>query len=154
MNELVFRKATRADVPVIVAMLANDPLGRTRERVDDPLPQSYYDAFEAIDANSRSQLIVVEKNGRTVATMQLDFVPCLTHQGGERMLIEAVHVVESERGKGIGKAMMRWALDQGRERGAHTAQLTSHKSRARAHAFYERLGFVASHTGFKREIAR
>jgi ribosomal protein S18 acetylase RimI-like enzyme len=154
MSELVFRKASRADVPMIVAMLANDPLGRTRERADDPLPPSYYAAFEAIDANPRAQLIVVERNGKTVGTMQLDFVPCLTHQGGERMVIEAVHVLEGERGKGIGEAMMRWALARGRERGAHTAQLTSHKTRTRAHAFYQRLGFVASHTGFKRELAR
>ncbi len=128
-------------------MLADDPIAAARE--GDPSDVVYLDAFEAIDADPRQELIVAEDGGRVVGTMQITFIPGLSRKGGERALVEAVRVGASMRGQGLGRAMMRWAIDRARERGCRMVQLTSDKARADAHRFYTSLGFVDSHVGFK-----
>ncbi|MFC6086343.1 GNAT family N-acetyltransferase [Sphaerisporangium aureirubrum] len=142
-----FRAARRDDVPLIVALLTDDPIGAGRE--GDPSDEAYLRAFEAIDADPRQELIVAESDGRVVATMQITFVPGLSRRGGERALIEAVRVGAAMRGQGLGRTMMRWAVDRARERGCRMVQLTSDKARGDAHRFYTSLGFVDSHVGFK-----
>lgn len=146
---LTFRLAKRADVPEIVRLLAEDELGRQRERYENPLPKAYYAAFEQIDGNPDFELIVAEINGQIVGTLQLIFIASLSYQGGLRAQVESVRVDESLRNQGIGKRMMEWALERARERGAHLIQLTTHQTRADAHRFYERLGFKGSHLGMK-----
>ncbi|MEV7965767.1 GNAT family N-acetyltransferase [Sphaerisporangium sp. NPDC088356] len=144
---VIFRAARREDVPLIVAMLADDPIAAARE--GDPSDEVYLSAFEAIDADPRQELVVAEADGEVVGTMQLTFIPGLSRRGGERALIEAVRVGASMRGQGLGRAMMLWAVDRARERGCRMVQLTSDKARADAHRFYTSLGFVDSHVGFK-----
>jgi ribosomal protein S18 acetylase RimI-like enzyme len=150
--DLIFRDAMAGDVPAIVAILADDALGKKREKVTDPLQQSYWDAFAAITADPRSKLIVVERDRRVVATMQLTFIPALTHQGAERLLLEAVHVAKEWRDQGIGEAMVKWAIEAARARDCRFITLTSHKSRHRAHKFYKGLGFERTHYGFRYAI--
>jgi len=147
--DLRYRQATRDDVPAVVALLADDALGARREDVRDPLPQAYYDAFEAIDQERHHTLIVAESGGSIVGTMQLSFLPYLTYRGGWRMQIEAVRVSGGQRGKGVGESMLRWAIGRAREQGCHLVQLTTDKTRPDALRFYERLGFRASHEGMK-----
>jgi len=144
-----FRPATRTDLPAIVRMLAEDELGARRERFETPLPQAYYTAFEAIDADPNQELIVTELNGEVVGTLQLMYLPSLSYRGGTRAQVESVRVLERLRGQGIGARMMEWAIERARQRGCQLMQLTSHKSRADAHRFYERLGFTKSHIGMK-----
>lgn len=145
-----FRKAQKADVIHIVAMLANDKLGKLREDYRDPLPDTYYQAFEAIDADPNQELMVVENTDQEViGTLQLSFIPYLTYQGGIRAQIEAVRIREDMRGSGIGELLFRWAIDRAREKGAHVLQLTTDKKRPDAKRFYEKLGFKASHEGMK-----
>ncbi|WP_424536586.1 GNAT family N-acetyltransferase [Sphaerisporangium viridialbum] len=144
---VIFRPARREDVPLIVAMLADDPIAAARE--GDPSDEAYLAAFQAIAADPRQELVVAEADGEVVGTMQLTFVPGLSRRGGERALIEAVRVGASMRGQGLGRAMMRWAIDRARERGCRMVQLSSDKARADAHRFYTSLGFVDSHVGFK-----
>ncbi|RZU49568.1 putative N-acetyltransferase YhbS [Krasilnikovia cinnamomea] len=150
MTQLIFRSATRADVPEILALLEDDAIHRSRQQVvaerDDA---ACWAAFEAIDADPRNELIVAEDAGTVVGTCQLTFIPSLSRRGAERMTIEAVRVRTDLRGHGIGKAMMRWALDRARERGCGLAQLTTDKRRTDAHRFYAGLGFTASHEGMK-----
>ena len=146
MSDTAFRPATRADVPAIVALLADDFLGATRETPDEA---AYLRAFEDIDADPRNELIVADRDGEVVGTMQLTFIPGLSNRGAERMQIEAVRVCSDLRGQGLGREMIVWALELGRARGCRTAQLTTHRSREAAHRFYERLGFEASHLGMK-----
>lgn len=146
MSDTAFRPATRADVPAIVALLADDVLGATRERLDDG---AYLRAFEAIDADPRNELIVADRDGEVVGTMQLTFIPGLSSRGTERLQIEAVRVRSDLRSQGLGREMIVWALERGRARGCRTAQLTTHRSRQAAHRFYERLGFDPSHVGMK-----
>lgn len=150
--DLIFRDARADDLAAIVALLHDDPLGKKREKVTDPIQQSYWDAFAAITADPRSKLIVVERDRRVVGTMQLTFIPALTHQGAERLLLEAVNVGRDFRAQGIGSAMMRWAIDAAKARGCRFVMLTSHKSRRRAHEFYKRIGFQKTHAGFRYEI--
>jgi GNAT superfamily N-acetyltransferase len=152
-TDLVFRDAKRADLPTLVAMLANDPLGHLREQITGPLSPAYYAAFKAIAAAPDARLMVVQRGGVVVGTMQLHVLSGLTHQGARRMIIDAVRVLESERGQAIGETMMRWAIARARESGCRSVRLTSHRSRTRAHGFYERLGFVRSHLGFTYELA-
>lgn len=147
--ELLFRRATRADVPAIVALLANDLLGSQREQASDPLPDNYFVAFAEIERDPNQVLTVVEAAGEVIGTLHLTYLPSLTYRGGKRALIEAVRVAASQRNQGIGQRMFEWAITQAREAGCHMVQLTTDKRRPDAVRFYESLGFVASHIGMK-----
>ena len=149
MDGLTFRVARRADVPVILTLLAQDRLDAGRRVVGEAADAAFWRAFEAIDADPRNEQVVAELDGAVVGTCQLTFTPSLTRDGSERMTIEGVRVRADTRGAGIGRAMMAWALARARERGCGLAQLTTDKSRTRAHLFYATLGFVASHEGMK-----
>ncbi|GIG86841.1 GNAT family N-acetyltransferase [Plantactinospora endophytica] len=155
MSELIFRVACRADVPAIVAMLLDDEVAAAREqaqpaeRTGEEVDAAYWAGFEAVDADPRNELIVVELDGEPVGTMQLTFIPGLSRRGAERMQIEAVRVRSDLRGEGIGRRMMDWAVHQARERGCRLVQLTTDKRRTAAHRFYASLGFQASHEGMK-----
>lgn len=139
-------RAAPEDLPAIVELLLDDPLGQTRENPSDP---AYAAAFAAIDADPAHLLVVALDREQVVGTLQLTFVPGLSRQGALRAQIEGVRVSRTARGSGLGAAMVQWAIDYSRERGADLLQLTTDKTRTRAHTFYERLGFVASHEGMK-----
>lgn len=143
------RRATKEDIPAIVEMLANDKLGSQREKFQDPLPDSYWVAFEQIDADPNQELVVMENAGTVVGTLQLSFLHYLTYQGGIRAQIEQVRVHQSQRGKGLGKQLFEWAIHHAKEKGSHVVQLTTDKKRTDALKFYENLGFKASHEGMK-----
>jgi GNAT superfamily N-acetyltransferase len=151
---VTFRIATRADVPAIIALLEDDPVSRARDGVvAESADAAYWSAFEAIDADPRNELIVADDGaGEVVATCHLTFTPSLSRRGAERMTIEAVRVQSGLRGRGVGRAMMTWALGRARERGCGLVQLTTDKRRTDAHRFYEGLGFVASHEGMKLKL--
>lgn len=148
-DDIVFRVARREDVPAIVRMLADDELGSQRETYEEPLPQTYYAAFEQLDHDANHELIVAESGGEVVGTLHLMFLPSLSYQGGLRAQVESVRVDRNFQNQGIGSRMMKWAIERARERGAHIVQLTTHKTREDAHRFYERLGFKGSHLGMK-----
>ncbi len=147
---VVLRTAREADVPAVVQLIAADQLGATRDGVrDEDDLAAYIAAFQSIDADPAHLLVVAEDEGQIVGTFQLSFLPGLARRGGLRAQIEAVRVAESQRGSGLGAAMMGWAIDEARRRGCALVQLTSDKTRSDAHRFYARLGFVASHEGMK-----
>jgi GNAT superfamily N-acetyltransferase len=146
------RKASPADVPHIVRLLANDPLGKQRESYQDPLPQSYYTAFAAIDADKNHYLIVVEDDKKIIGTSQLNILQYLTYQGGKRGQIEGVRIDPAYQKQGIGRLMIEWAINKSRELGCHLVQLTMDKKRLETIEFYQKLGFVASHEGLKRPL--
>ena len=149
MSEIIFRAATRADVPSIVRMLADDELGSQRECYEDPLPESYLRAFEQIENDPNHELIVAELNGEVVGTLHLTFLRSISYQGGLRAQVESVRVDRKYQNRGIGSKMMEWTIKRAKGRGAHLVQLTTHTSREDAHRFYERLGFKKSHLGMK-----
>ncbi|HLM01912.1 MAG TPA: GNAT family N-acetyltransferase [Pyrinomonadaceae bacterium] len=146
---LKFRQAAREDLPEIVRMLADDFLGQTRERYENPLPESYIKAFEEIEADKNNELIVAETGGAIVGTLQITFTPSISFQGGKRATIESVRVDEKYRGRGVGKELMKWAITRAREENCFAVQLTTNADRADAHRFYENLGFKGSHLGMK-----
>jgi len=148
-SQLVYREATEEDLPTLVAMLAEDPLGAAREDPSSPLNARYLDAFQAIDADPNNSLTVVEENGKPAGMLQLTFIPYLTHTGSWRCLVEGVRIHRDCRGRGLGSEFIRWAIARARERGCSIVQLTSDKQRPDALRFYESLGFTASHEGFK-----
>jgi GNAT superfamily N-acetyltransferase len=137
-------------VPAIVRLLASDPLGAARETTGTgDLPEAYWQAFDAIDADPRQLLVVADLGGRVVGTLQLTFIPSLTYRGGERAQIEAVRIDAGSRNRGLGRAMVGWAIEQARARGCRLVQLTTDQRRPEALRFYESLGFRATHTGMK-----
>jgi len=146
---VIVRDAEERDLPAVVALYADDELGATREQATDPLPVEYRRAFAAITDDPRHRLVLVEQDGRVVATLQLSFLPHLVRRGGERAQIEAVRVAADQRGNGLGRQLIGWAVDQARERGCVLVQLTTDATRPDAHRFYESLGFRASHVGMK-----
>lgn len=147
MSDYQVRRATAADIPQIVALLADDPLGATRESPDDLAP--YEAAFERIAADPNQHQMVVERGGRVVGCLQLTVIPGLGRRGATRAIVEAVRVAADERGSGLGTELLSWAIDESRRLGVNLLQLTSDSTRTDAHRFYERLGFQPSHIGFK-----
>jgi GNAT superfamily N-acetyltransferase len=143
------RPARREDVPAIVALLADDPLGSGRETIANPLPDGYRRAWEAIAANPSARLVVAEDAGAIVGTLQLDLLDSLTRGGMRRAQVEGVRVARSARGAGLGRALLEWAIAEARREGCGLVQLTSDLARDDAARFYEALGFAASHRGFK-----
>lgn len=144
-----FRPATARDVPEIVAMLTDDHLGAGREGAD---LSAYLDAFARIEASNGTLLIVGEMGDRVIATYQLSILPGLAMQGRIRATVESVRVASDLRSQGLGALLMADAEARAKAAGAGVLQLTTHNSRTRAHAFYERLGFTQSHKGYKREL--
>lgn len=141
------RPARREDVAAIVAMLADDHLGRARERVEDPLPASYYDAFARVERDPNLTLVVAESAGRVVGCLQLAILPGLSSQGGVRGLLEDVRVASDCRSRGIGEQLVQWALAEAKARNCNLVELLTHQTRVDAQRFYKRLGFTASHVG-------
>ncbi|MFF3729909.1 GNAT family N-acetyltransferase [Streptomyces sp. NPDC002476] len=147
MSDLDIRPATPADLPAVVAMLADDPLGARRESPDDLVP--YHAAYRRLADDPNQRLMVAVRESRVVGTLQLTIIPGLSRRGATRSVIEGVRVHADERGSGLGTRMIEWAVDESRRLDCQLVQLTSDVSRTDAHRFYERLGFTASHVGFK-----
>ncbi|MCX4959457.1 GNAT family N-acetyltransferase [Streptomyces virginiae] len=148
--ELTIRLATEADVPAIVAMLADDPLGATRESPEDLTP--YLAALKRLTGDPNQHLVVAVRADRVVGTLQLTIVPGLSRKGATRSIIEGVRVHADERGGGLGTRFIEWAVEKSRAENCSLVQLTSDATRTDAHRFYERLGFTASHVGFKLQL--
>jgi ribosomal protein S18 acetylase RimI-like enzyme len=148
--DIVIRRADRDDVPVIVALLADDPLGAKREDVADLA--IYERAFDEVAAQPGNMILVADRAGEIIGCLQFTIIPGLSRRGAKRGQIEGVRVAADSRGLGLGERMLRHAIDLARDAGCALVQLTSDNSRADAHRFYERLGFVASHAGFKLDL--
>ncbi|MFG3034131.1 GNAT family N-acetyltransferase [Streptomyces sp. NPDC048253] len=150
MGDLEIRAAVAEDIPAIVGMLADDPLGAQRESPDDLSP--YLTALERLTADPNQRLVVAVREGQVVGTLQLTIIPGLSRRGSTRSIIEGVRVHTDERGSGLGTRFIEWAVEESRRENCQLVQLTSDSTRTDAHRFYERLGFVASHVGFKLQL--
>ncbi|MCH8026349.1 MAG: GNAT family N-acetyltransferase [Chloroflexi bacterium] len=146
------RDADEADLPRIVELLAQLSLDATRERLEEPLPASYLAAFEEIIADQRQRLLVIETQGRIAGSAVLIIVPNLSHQGRPYAIIENIVVDTAARGAGSGETLVRYAIEEARKAGCYKLSLTSNKRRPDAHRFYERLGFQATHEGYRLEF--
>jgi ribosomal protein S18 acetylase RimI-like enzyme len=146
-TDIPIREALADDVPAIAALLADDPLGATREDVGDLA--AYRRAFDAVAAQAGNTVLVAERGGAVIGCLQLTLIPGLSRRGTIRALIEGVRVSAGSRGLGVGERLIGHAIELARAAGCGLVQLTSDKSRSDAHRFYERLGIVASHVGFK-----
>ncbi|MEU1708555.1 GNAT family N-acetyltransferase [Streptomyces sp. NPDC005706] len=150
MGDLEIRRATASDLPALVAMLADDPLGAQRESPNDLSP--YLTALERLTADPNQRLVVAVRGTRVVGTLQLTIIPGLSRRGATRSIIEGVRIHADERGSGLGTQLVEWAIEESRRQDCHLVQLTSDISRTDAHRFYERLGFTPSHVGFKLQL--
>lgn len=145
---MIFRTATRQDLPAIIALLTHEDTALDPRTVE--VDERYVQAFDAVSADARNEMIVMDEgDGTVLGCLQLTYIPGLGRQGQERALIEAVRVRTDRRGAGLGRALLTWAVERARTRGCTLVQLTSSKRRAEAHRFYESLGFARSHEGFK-----
>ncbi|QNE76196.1 GNAT family N-acetyltransferase [Streptomyces finlayi] len=147
MNDLSIRPVALSDLPAVVAMLADDPLGAQRESPDDLTP--YNTALQRLADDPNQHVVVAVREERIVGTLQLTIIPGLSRRGSTRSIIEGVRVHADERGSGLGTQMIQWAVDESRRQECQLVQLTSDVTRTDARRFYERLGFTASHVGFK-----
>jgi GNAT superfamily N-acetyltransferase len=145
---VIFRTATRSDLAAIIALLADEETVLDPSAID--VDEAYAKAFEAIDADGRNEMMVLDEgDGTVLGCLQLTYIPGLGRHGAERALIEAVRIRADRRGAGLGRELLVRAIDRARGRGCTLVQLTSNKSRVEAHRFYGSLGFVRSHDGFK-----
>lgn len=150
MGDLEIRAAVADDIPAIVGMLADDPLGAQRESPDDLTP--YLTALERLSSDPNQHLVVAVREGRVIGTLQLTVIPGLSRKGSTRSIIEGVRIHADERGSGLGTHLIEWAVAESRRQNCQLVQLTSDNTRTDAHRFYERLGFTASHVGFKLQL--
>jgi ribosomal protein S18 acetylase RimI-like enzyme len=146
-SSITIRRARREDVGAIVRMLADDALGASRERLEEPLPPSYFQAFDKVARDQNLRLVVAEQGGAVVGCLQLCILPGISSQGASRGLIEDVRVASDRRSRGIGEQLVQWALAEARASGCKLVELLTHHSRVDAQRFYERLGFARSHVG-------
>ena len=146
---LTYRHAVAADLPLIIGLIVEDSVIDSGDDAADAMHADYTMALAAIEADPNQEMFVVELGGKPVGCFQLSYLPGLMRRGMWRGQIEAVHVSADRRNLGLGTQMMRWALERCREKGCGMVQLTSNKKRTDAHRFYERLGFLKSHEGFK-----
>jgi ribosomal protein S18 acetylase RimI-like enzyme len=147
-SKVTIRRARCDDLGIIVAMLADDPRGGARERLEDPLPQTYFQAFEKVDRDPNIQLVVaVDDEGGVVGCLQLCILPGVSSQGASRGLLEDVRVASHCRSRGIGEQLVQWAVAEARAKGCKLVELLTHHTRVDAQRFYERLGFARSHVG-------
>ncbi len=152
-TQVALRRAIRPDLPALVALLAADDLGATRDGIRGQADRDAYErAFQAIDQDPAQLLLVAEARGRVVGTLQLSFIPGLSRRGALRAQIESVRVAPTMRGRGLGEALFTWSIAEARRRGCALVQLTTDKTRTDAHRFYDRLGFTASHEGLKLDL--
>ncbi|MDR6862399.1 GNAT family N-acetyltransferase [Phycicoccus sp. 3266] len=149
-REVLVRRAHEADLAAIVHLLADDRLGVTRE--DEGDLTAYRRGLTAIDADPNQLLVVLDDDGDVVGTLQLTFIPGISHGGAWRAQVEGVRVATDRRGSGLGGQLMEWVAQESRRRGCRMVQLTTNKTRTDAHRFYERLGFVGSHEGYKLDL--
>ncbi len=153
--KLSFRQAKEADLKILVHLLADDELGQRREDTSTPLNKAYRQSFEQITIDPNNELIVVEQDQTKpiiVGMLQLTFIPYLTHIGSWRCLVEGVRIHKDYRGAGLGTEFFEWAINHAKERNCSIIQLTSDKQRPDAIRFYEKLGFRATHEGFKLKL--
>lgn len=143
------RDARTDDLDILVRLLADDELGRTREQVTDPLPAPYGKALAEILRSDFTRLIVVEADGAVIGSLQLTFIPHLSYVGQRRAIFESVHVAPAFQSKGAGAALVKHAIDAARDAGCGQIVLTSSNARLDAHRFWKRMGFEASHVGMK-----
>ena len=148
-NLCTIREAGPADLDAIVALLADDGLGRGRERPGDP---AYRDAFHRMQTQPGNTYLVAEIDGLLVGCLQFTLIHGLSRLGATRAQVEGVRVAASVRGQGVGEALMREAISRAKTAGASLIQLTTDRTRDDAHRFYERLGFTATHWGMKRQL--
>ena len=146
-SRCVLREAEASDLESIVALLLDDPLGVTRESADDM--DGYRAAFEDISSDPENLQVVAVNGDTVVATLQMTVIPGLARRGALRAQIEAVRVAAAWRSRGLGAALIGWAVAEAERQGCDVVQLTSDASRVDAHRFYNRLGFSASHVGYK-----
>jgi GNAT superfamily N-acetyltransferase len=159
--EVRIRPACKGDLSAILQLFADDelhvPLQATPNAPGGPstahggsvLRDAELAAFESISNDPNNSVYVAEVGGRVVGTFQLTFIRQLSYGGCLVAQVESVHVHSSQRSRGVGNRMLEWAIAAARERGALRVQLTSNVKRGRAHEFYERLGFRATHKGMK-----
>lgn len=152
MKNVNFRKAIVEDVPSIIQLLADDTLGAIREDTSSPIPQFYINAFNAINSDPNQLLTVIIENDIVIGTFQITFIPGLSRKGSTRGQIEAVRIASSHRSKGVGHLAFKWAINKCLERGCNLVQLTTDKSRPDAHRFYDDLGLIPSHIGYKKTL--
>ena len=143
-----FEKANIEDLPVIIEMLHDDALGAQRESEKLDI-KKYENAFRHIEKDPNNEIIVARDANKVIGVLQLTYLPSLTYQGSWRAQIEGVRIHQSQRGKGIGEHLFQWAIERAKQKGCKIVQLTSDKQRTDALRFYEKLGFKASHEGFK-----
>lgn len=149
-QEVTFREAMVGDLPQIVRLLADDPLGAARETPGgQDVPEAYFTAFTAIEKDAGNFLIVADIDGEVAGTLQLTYIPGLTHTGGERAQIEGVRVAAEHRGTGVGQALITWAIERARARGCRVVQLTTDRQHPEAIRFYQKIGFRPSHMGMR-----
>ncbi len=149
---LVVESAILADVPGIVGVYADDQVGHASDGWTEERREIYERGFHAIMANPGIELYVARRGGQVAGVIQVLFVPHISNLGATRCILESVFVSAAARGQGVGAAMIAFAEERARARGAQVVSLSSNGKRLDAHRFYERHGYAKSHVAFRKKL--
>jgi GNAT superfamily N-acetyltransferase len=148
---LVIRPAEEAELGRIAELLVLGAVPAGPPSTEDPDDLGPYSAAwrDIVDAGDGGVVLVAVLAEEVVGVCQLIVFRHLQAHGGLCAEFESVHVHPDHRGTGVGGALLGEAIVRARALGCYRVQLTSNAGRPDAHRFYERLGFVPSHVGFK-----
>jgi ribosomal protein S18 acetylase RimI-like enzyme len=110
---------------------------------DNNPPPSLNDLADLVRDASSTLMIARDDHGQIVGALTLTVYRVPT---GIRSIIEDVIIDTSARGQGIGDALMKYAIDLAREKGAQNISLTSNPMREAANRLYLRVGFKKRET--------
>jgi GNAT superfamily N-acetyltransferase len=140
------RDAVESDLPEIVEILKAGSLVEGKEDSNELAP--YVAALAELQALPGG-ILVADSGGQVIGVCQLIVFRHLQSRGALCAEVESVHVHADWRRLGVGRLLMRAAQQRATELGCYRIQLTSNAARPDAHRFYEDLGYVPSHQGFK-----
>ena len=136
-SDLTVRKATIDDVRFVHRMLCQ--LEETDFSLDDLRAR-----FCAQLASGHYTCLIAERDGVPVGMLNLDVQVRLHHARPTAEVCELI-VAESVRSRGVGSALLEYALEIARRADCELCEVTTNRVRVKAHRFYERLGFEKTH---------
>jgi len=151
-HDVAIRPARQEDLPILVNLIWDDPIGREREDRTEEGRSAYEAALSKILKDPNSLLVVAETQGEVVGCVHAVLITHLSYRGAKRLLIEDLRVSESRRGAGIGSRLIHEAERFALEQGCQVAELFVHSDRTAAHRLYERLGYAGRHRGFRKRL--
>jgi GNAT superfamily N-acetyltransferase len=144
MTDLVIRAAEQADLPALQDLYRH--LLPEDARCPDGKAAEILGKLRSFEG---SAILIGLLGADLVASCTVIVIPNLTRGGTPYALIENVVTDVGHRNRGLGKAILKAAIDRAWDAGCYKAMLMTGSKKPSTLAFYEAAGFEQSKTGFQ-----